>query len=94
MSGITVTELEATLLIKYINYVTNTKLLSQINCLQQLQVQFGAINNMNECYMKMSTVVYSIKQQQKIMCFLLPVDSKPTADKMSVNKSKATFEIE
>ena len=69
-------------------------LLSQINCLQQLQVQFGAINNMNECYMKMSTVVYSIKQQQKIMCFLLPVDSKPTADKMSVNKSKATFEIE
>jgi hypothetical protein len=68
-------------------------LLSQINCLQQLQVQFGAINNMNECYMKMSTVVYSIKQQQ-IMYFLLPVDSKPTADKMSVNKSKATFEIE
>jgi hypothetical protein len=56
-------------------------LLSQINCLQQLQVQFGAINNMNECYMKMSTVVYSIKQQQKIMCFLLPVDSKPAADK-------------
>ena len=36
---------------------------------------------MNECYMKMSTVVYSIKQQQKIMRFLLPVDSKPTADK-------------
>jgi hypothetical protein len=69
-------------------------LLSQINCLQQLQVQFGAINNMNECYMKMSTVVYSIKQQNIIMCFLLPVDSKPTADKMSVNKSKATFEIE
>ena len=69
-------------------------LLSQINCLQQLQVQFGAINNMNECYMKMSTVVYSIKQQQNIMCFLLPVDSKPTADKMSVHKSKATFEIE
>jgi hypothetical protein len=68
-------------------------LLSQINCLQQLQVQFGAINNMNECYMKMSTVVYSIKQQLKIMCFLLPVDSKPT-DEMSVNKSKATFEIE
>ena len=30
----------------------------------------------------------------QIMCFLLPVDSKPTADKMSVNKSKATFEIE
>ena len=28
------------------------------------------------------------------MCFLLPVDSKPTANKMSVNKSKATFEIE
>ena len=28
------------------------------------------------------------------MCFLLPVDSKPTEDKMSVNKSKATFEIE
>ena len=28
------------------------------------------------------------------MCFLLHVDSKPTADKMSVNKSKATFEIE
>jgi hypothetical protein len=28
------------------------------------------------------------------MCFLLPVDSKPTADKMFVNKSKATFEIE
>ena len=69
-------------------------LLSQINCLQQLQVQFGAINNMNECYMKMSTVVYSIKQHQNIMCFLLPVDSKPTADKMSVHKSKATFEIE
>jgi hypothetical protein len=69
-------------------------LLSQINCLQQLQVQFGTINNMNECYMKMSTVVYSIKQQLKIMCFLLPVDSKQTADKMSINKSKATFEIE
>ena len=69
-------------------------LLSQINCLQQLQVQFGAINNMNECYMKMSTVVYSIRQQQKIRCFLLPVDSKPTADKMFVNKSKVTFEIE
>jgi hypothetical protein len=49
---------------------------------------------MNECYMKMSTVVYSIKQQKKSMCFLLPVDSKPTADKMSINKSKATFEIE
>jgi hypothetical protein len=63
-------------------------------CLQQLQVQFGTINNMNECYMKMSTVVYSIKQQKKSMCFLLPVDSKPTADKMSINKSKATFEIE
>jgi hypothetical protein len=30
----------------------------------------------------------------QIMCFLLPVDSKPTADKMYVNKSKATFEIE
>ena len=30
----------------------------------------------------------------QIMCFLLPVHSKPTADKMSVNKSKATFEIE
>ena len=30
----------------------------------------------------------------QIMCFLLPVDSKPTADTMSVNKSKATFEIE
>ena len=28
------------------------------------------------------------------MCFLLPVDSEPTADKMSVNKSKTTFEIE
>ena len=28
------------------------------------------------------------------MCFLLPVDSKPTEDKMSVNKSKATFKIE
>jgi hypothetical protein len=28
------------------------------------------------------------------MCFLLPVDSKPTANKMSVNKSKVTFEIE
>ena len=28
------------------------------------------------------------------MCFLLPVDSKATADKMSVNKSKASFEIE
>ena len=69
-------------------------LLSQINCLQQLQVQFGAINNMNKCYMKMSTVVYSIKQQQKIMCFLLPVDSKPTADKMSKIKTKSTFEIE
>ena len=71
-------------------------LLSQIDCLQQLQVQFGAINNMNECYMKMNTVVYSIKQQvnKKTMCFLLPVDSKPTADKMFVNKSKATFEIE
>jgi hypothetical protein len=68
-------------------------LLSQINCLQQLQVQFGAINNMNGCYMKMITVVYSIKQQQKIMCFLLPVDSKPTADKMSVNKSKTTVEF-
>jgi hypothetical protein len=54
-------------------------LLSQINCLQQLQVQFGAINNMNECYMKMSTVVYSIKQQFFFMCFLLPVESKPTA---------------
>jgi hypothetical protein len=27
------------------------------------------------------------------MCFLFPVDSKPT-DKMCVNKSKATFEIE
>jgi hypothetical protein len=38
--------------------------------------------------MKMSTVVYRIKQQQNIMCFLLPVDSKPTADKMSVHKSK------
>jgi hypothetical protein len=44
--------------------------------------------------MKMSTVVYSIKQQIFFMCFLLPVDDKPTADKMSVNKSKATFEIE
>jgi hypothetical protein len=53
----------------------------------------GASNNMNECYMKMNTVVYSIKQHF-FMCFLLPVDSKPTADKMSVNKSKATFEIE
>ena len=30
----------------------------------------------------------------QIMCFLLPVDNKPTADKMSVNKSKATFKIE
>jgi hypothetical protein len=30
----------------------------------------------------------------QIMCFLLPLDSKPTADKMSINKSKATFEIE
>ena len=30
----------------------------------------------------------------QIMCFLLPVHSKPTADKMSVNKLKATFEIE
>ena len=30
----------------------------------------------------------------QIMCFLLPVDSKPTWDKMSINKSKATFEIE
>ena len=69
-------------------------LLSQINCLQQLQVQFGTFNNLNECYMKMSTVVYSIRQQQKMMCFLLPVDSKATADKMSVNKSKASFEIE
>jgi hypothetical protein len=49
---------------------------------------------MNGCYMKMSTVVYSIKQQKKIMCFLLPVDSKPVADKMSVYKSKAIFEIE
>ena len=49
---------------------------------------------MNECYMKMSSVVYSIKQQIVFMCFLLPVDGKPTADKMSVNKSKATFEIE
>ena len=49
---------------------------------------------MNECYMKMSTVVYSIKQQIFFMCFLLPVDDKPTADKMSVNKSKAIFEIE
>ena len=28
------------------------------------------------------------------MCFLIPVDSKATADKMSVNKSKASFEIE
>jgi hypothetical protein len=28
------------------------------------------------------------------MCFLLYVDSKPTADKMSINKSKVTFEIE
>ena len=27
------------------------------------------------------------------MCFLLPVDSKPTADKMSVNKSKATLKL-
>jgi hypothetical protein len=41
-----------------------------------------------------SSVVYSIKQQIVFMCFLLPVDGKPTADKMSVNKSKATFEIE
>jgi hypothetical protein len=39
-------------------------------------------------------LVYSIKQQIVFMCFLLPVDGKPTADKMSVNKSKATFEIE
>ena len=30
----------------------------------------------------------------QIMCFLLPVDSKPTANKMSVNKSKFIFEIE
>jgi hypothetical protein len=27
------------------------------------------------------------------MCFLIPVDSNPTADKMPINKSKATFEI-
>jgi hypothetical protein len=94
VSGITVTELEATLLIKYINYFTICLCYLKLTVYSNFKVQFGTINNMNECYMKMSTVVYSIKQQKKIMCFLLPVDSKPVADKMSVYKSKAIFEIE
>jgi hypothetical protein len=48
--------------------------------------------SINKIWYNQTIMKWSLPNQ--IMCFLLPVDSKPTADTMSVNKSKATFEIE